>query len=207
MVEYVLEHPYGGEYGKFKSIKDARATALKLIKKHYPTDGKHFAEMDIMKNGVNIGRIYYGDKYRGRDSLYTHLSKVEKIGMSAYYENHYVDMVSKHEDVYHLNADGSLGQKYVHISGLLGAFPVGFATTKAEAVAKAKSYPEYLIADSCRTPAQIKAKKSSNSIDEHIAVYNVGKDGVMKKVSRTPAKKTSKKKSDSVTLDFEQIKI
>lgn len=141
MVTYKLEHPYGKDYGTFKTIKSARANALKIIKDHYPAEGKHFAELVIWASNNNTGQqngeVVLGDKYRGRN--YDKSSLVDRFCLQAYWENYYVDMSDpKHDIVYRLNTDGSLGQKYVNINGF-GPIPEGFAKTKEEAIRKIKA--------------------------------------------------------------------
>lgn len=115
MAEYKLRHPYDRTpyKEKYDSLQKCRAAALRKIKSKYPSEGKHFVELDVISNGHIIGEINYGLKYRGwtKKSI-AHLPANDQKNMLVLFDNYYTTSYGKTELLYKLNWDGSLGQKY-----------------------------------------------------------------------------------------------
>ena len=122
---YVLKHPYGDFGGKyihegktFRTLKEARAFALKTIYKYYPAEGKHFTELEVMDGKKLVGVVEISYKVRGQ-RLSDYPSKTQKMVYMNFTDHWTPYGPDKNGDydwigvVYTLNKDGSLGQKYV----------------------------------------------------------------------------------------------
>ena len=158
---YTLEHPYGGRHGSsYNSLNAARAAALRIIKAHYPSEGKHFAELRVLKGGKEIGTVGISWKIRGRKLSFYH--KDDREYFAPYFKDHYSPVSD--DRLYTLNADGSVAERYndVRVTNQgIGwtRIPYGRKTVKRASTPKPKT-----------------------KMSDRVGVYALKKDGMLHRV-------------------------